>query len=106
MRQKTFEYAANFEEFIKIINSTTDTEELKRYRNHIVNEIMEVCFEFIVTRLKIYCSLLLKATAMQNQQRSKGLDPDSEKANTCQSKSDLYAAKKLKQYVFFIYPYI
>lgn len=36
---------------------------------------------------------------MQNQQRSKGLDPDLEKLNAGQSKSDINAAKKLKQYV-------
>ncbi|RWS30016.1 sorting nexin-25-like protein, partial [Leptotrombidium deliense] len=38
---KSYAYAANFEEFIKMINKCTSVDELKRIRYYIMNEIME-----------------------------------------------------------------
>ncbi|ALC48615.1 snz, partial [Drosophila busckii] len=76
--KRSYEYAASFEEFLKIINNSGNLEELSLIRKSIVNDLMH-------------------ATSMQNLQRAKGLDPDTEDHTL--SKSELTAAVRLKRYV-------
>ncbi|KAH8387562.1 hypothetical protein KR093_007832, partial [Drosophila rubida] len=76
--KRSYEYAASFEEFIKIINNSGNLEELSLIRKSIVNDLMH-------------------ATSMQNLQRAKGLDPDTEDHTL--TKSELTAAVRLKRYV-------
>lgn len=78
INKRSYEYAASFEEFLKIINSTQSSDELVLIRTTIINDIMQ-------------------ATTMQNLQQAKGLDPDSEQSS--HSKSELTAATKLKRYI-------
>ncbi|KAL9873685.1 sorting nexin-25 isoform X2 [Glossina fuscipes] len=77
--KRSYEYAASFEEFLKIINNSGNLEELSLIRKTIVND-------------------LLHATTMQNLQRSKGIDPDNDRDHNL-SKSDISAAIRLKRYV-------
>lgn len=51
--KRSYEYAASFEDFLKVINNTTCLDELLTIRTSIVNDIMQ-------------------ATTMQNLQRAKG----------------------------------
>ncbi|XP_030378073.1 sorting nexin-25 [Scaptodrosophila lebanonensis] len=76
--KRSYEYAASFEEFLKIINSSGNLEELSLIRKSIVNDLMH-------------------ATTMQNLQRAKGLDPDADDHSL--SKAELTAAVRLKRYV-------
>ncbi|EDV91961.1 sorting nexin-25 [Drosophila grimshawi] len=76
--KRSYEYAASFEEFLKIINNSGNLEELSLIRKSIVNDLMH-------------------ATSMQNLQRAKGLDPDTEDHTL--TKSELTAAVRLKRYV-------
>ncbi|EDX02326.1 sorting nexin-25 [Drosophila yakuba] len=78
MSKRSYEYAASFEDFLKIINNSGNLEELSLIRKSIVNDLMH-------------------ATTMQNLQRAKGLDPDHEDHSL--SKSELTAAVRLKRYV-------
>lgn len=78
MLQHSYEYAASFEDFLKVIASTHTIEELTSIRSSIVNDMM-------------------LATTQQNIQRSKGLDPDLEQS--MMTKSELAAAIKLKRYI-------
>ncbi len=78
MLQHSYEYAASFEDFLKVIASTNTVDELVSIRSSIVNDIMQ-------------------ATTQQNIQRSKGMDPDSEQSTF--TKSELAAAIKLKRYI-------
>uniref|UniRef100_A0A1B0CG91 Sorting nexin-25 n=2 Tax=Lutzomyia longipalpis TaxID=7200 RepID=A0A1B0CG91_LUTLO len=55
--KRSYEYAASFEDFLKIINNSQSVDELLMMRSSIVNDIMQ-------------------ATTMQNLRRAKGLDPD------------------------------
>uniref|UniRef100_A0A1A9WDB2 PXA domain-containing protein n=1 Tax=Glossina brevipalpis TaxID=37001 RepID=A0A1A9WDB2_9MUSC len=77
--KRSYEYAASFEEFLKIINNSGNLEELSLIRKTIVND-------------------LLHATTMQNLQRAKGIDPDNDPDHNL-SKSDISAAIRLKRYV-------
>ncbi|XP_017091493.2 sorting nexin-25 [Drosophila bipectinata] len=78
MSKRSYEYAASFEDFLKIINSSGSLEDLSLIRKSIVNDLMH-------------------ATTMQNLQRAKGLDPDHEDHSL--SKAELTAAVRLKRYV-------
>lgn len=78
MLQHSYEYAASFEDFLKVISSTNTLDELASIRSSIVNDIMQ-------------------ATTQQNIQRSKGLDPDLEQSTF--TKSEIAAAVKLKRYI-------
>lgn len=78
INKRSYEYAASFEDFLKIINATQSSDELVLIRTSIVNDIMQ-------------------ATTMQNLQQAKGLDPDAEQSS--HSKSELTAATKLKRYI-------
>ncbi|KAJ6637054.1 Sorting nexin-25 [Pseudolycoriella hygida] len=78
MLQHTYEYAASFEDFLKVISSTNTVEELSSIRSSIVNDIVQ-------------------ATTQQNIQRSKGLDPDADQSTF--TKSEIAAAVKLKRYI-------
>lgn len=78
LNKRSYEYAASFEDFLKIINTTRSTDELVLMRATIVNDIME-------------------ATTMQNMQQAKGFDSDADQSSI--TKSDLAAATKLKRYV-------
>ncbi|XP_068158890.1 sorting nexin-25 [Drosophila tropicalis] len=79
MSKRSYEYAASFEDFLKIINNSGNLEDLSLMRKSIVNDLMH-------------------ATTMQNLQRAKGLDPDHEDTHSL-SKSELTAAIRLKRYV-------
>ncbi|XP_055616626.1 sorting nexin-25 [Toxorhynchites rutilus septentrionalis] len=57
IHRRSFEYAANFEDFLKIINSSQTTNELHSIRGSIVSDIMQ-------------------ATTVQNLQRTRGFDSD------------------------------
>ncbi|XP_053948481.1 sorting nexin-25 isoform X2 [Anastrepha ludens] len=95
--KRSYEYAASFEDFLKIINNSGNLEELSLIRKSIVNDLMH-------------------ATTMQNLQRAKGalirnyglrydwikillsgLDPDTDDHSL--SKSEMNAAVRLKRYV-------
>lgn len=76
--KRSYEYAASFEDFLKIINNAGNLEELSLIRKSIVNDLMH-------------------ATTIQNLQRAKGLDPDTEDHSL--SKSEMNAAVRLKRYV-------
>ncbi|XP_055841813.1 sorting nexin-25 isoform X1 [Episyrphus balteatus] len=78
INKRSYEYAASFEDFIKIINNSGNMEELSIIRTSIVNDLMH-------------------ATTMQNLQRAKGLDPDSDEK--CLSRAELTTAVRLKRYV-------
>lgn len=73
----SYEYAASFEDFVKLIASTNTIDELVSIRKSIVNDIMQ-------------------ATTQQNM-RPKGLDLDSEQSSL--TKSEQAAAIKLKRYI-------
>ncbi|XP_058788923.1 sorting nexin-25 [Phymastichus coffea] len=77
LHRKTCEYADSFEDFIAMIKTTKDLEDLKRIRYSIVSEIMQ-------------------ATTTQNIQRAQGLDPEN---NTMFGKSDLAQGRRLKRYI-------
>lgn len=76
--KRSYEYAASFEDFLKIINTTTNIDELVSMRTSIIQDIMQ-------------------ATTMQNVQRAKGVDPDAEQSTL--TKSELSGALKLKRYI-------
>ena len=76
--KRSYEYAASYEDFLKIINNTTNYDDLLKIRTSIVNDIMQ-------------------ATTMENIQRAKGLDPDCDDNNL--TKSEMQAAIKLKRYL-------
>ncbi|XP_067639431.1 sorting nexin-25 isoform X2 [Eurosta solidaginis] len=76
--KRSYEYAASFEDFLKIINNAGNLEELSLIRKSIVNDLMH-------------------ATTMQNLQRAKGLDPNTDDHNL--SKSEMNAAVRLRRYV-------
>lgn len=77
--KRSYEYAASFEDFLKVINHSNSMDELLSIRTSIVNDIMQ-------------------ATTMQNLQRAKGLDPDTEDGSNL-TKSEVSAAVKLKRYI-------
>lgn len=79
--KRCYEYAASFEEFIKVINASTSCDELMLMQTSVVND-------------------LLQATTMQNLQRAKGLDPDLVGDGDRQfSKSELSSAVRFKKYI-------
>lgn len=84
INKRSYEYAASFEDFIKIICASHSIDELVLIRTSIVNDIMQ-------------------ATAQQNvQTATKIVDGDGEMgtgAAATLSKSDLAAANKLKRYI-------
>ncbi|GAB0086123.1 sorting nexin-25 [Sergentomyia squamirostris] len=57
--KRSYEYAASFEDFLKIINNSQSVDELLMMRSSIVNDLMQ-------------------ATTMQNFRRAKGLDGEGE----------------------------
>ncbi|XP_037932093.1 sorting nexin-25-like, partial [Teleopsis dalmanni] len=74
INKRSYEYAASFEDFLKIINNSGNLEELSLIRKSIVNDLMH-------------------ATTMQNLQRAKDTDDHN------LSKSEISAAVRLKRYV-------
>ncbi|XP_039440568.1 sorting nexin-25 [Culex pipiens pallens] len=91
IHKRSYEYAANFEDFLKLINGSQTTEELQSIRGSIVSDIMQ-------------------ATTMQNLQRTRGFDSDffigkgsgtgaSGDSSDGPSRADITAAIKLKKYI-------
>lgn len=80
INQRTCDYAACFEDFIKIISNSTSVDELLMIRTSILNDF-------------------LQATTMQNLQRAKGLDPDQEDNAIRSNKTQMNMAIKLKRYI-------
>lgn len=83
INKRTYDYAACFEDFLKIISNSTSIDELLMIRTSIINDV-------------------LQATTMQNLQRAKGLDPDHEDNASNRSnsnKTEMNMAIKLKRYL-------
>lgn len=80
INKRTYEYAACFEDFLKIISNSTSIDELLMIRTSIINDV-------------------LQATTMQNLQRAKGLDPDQEDNSIRNNKTEMNMAIKLKRYL-------
>lgn len=80
INKRTYEYAACFEDFLKIISNSSSIDELLMIRTSIVNDV-------------------LQATTMQNLQRAKGLDPDHEDNSIRSNKTEMNMAIKLKRYL-------
>ncbi|XP_021915515.1 sorting nexin-25 isoform X2 [Zootermopsis nevadensis] len=80
LRKKTYAYAASFEDFIKMIKDSNDTEVLKHIRYNIVTEIMQ-------------------ATTIHNLKKSKGLNPDKEVFSFGTGKGDMLQARQVKRYI-------
>lgn len=82
INKRTCDYAACFEDFLKIISNSTSIDELLMMRQSIINDV-------------------LQATTMQNLQRAKGLDPDHEdnNSNKTSNKTEMNMAIKLKRYL-------
>lgn len=80
INKRTCDYAACFEDFLKIIANSTSIDELLMIRHSIINDV-------------------LQATTMQNMQRAKGLDPDQEDNAVRSNKTELNMAIKLKRYL-------
>lgn len=80
--KRCYEYAASFEEFIKIINASTSCDELMLMQTSVENDLLQV-------------------TTIQNLQRAKGLDPDLMADNNDRqfSKSELSSAIRFKKYI-------
>lgn len=81
--KRCYEYATSFEDFLKIINGSTNCDELMLIQTSIVNDLMQ-------------------ATTIQNLQRAKGLDPDSDNSNGGDrqfSKAELSSAIRFKKFV-------
>lgn len=79
INKRSYDYAACFEDFIKIINNSTSIDELLMIRKSIINDV-------------------LQATTMQNMQRAKGMDPDHDE-NSIRNKTEMNMAIKLKRYL-------
>lgn len=79
INKRTYDYAACFEDFLKIISNSTSIDELLMIRQSIIND-------------------MLQATTMQNLQRAKGLDPDQEDNSIRTNKTEMNMAIKLKRY--------
>lgn len=82
INKRTYDYAACFEDFLKIISNSTSIDELLMIRTSIINDV-------------------LQATTMQNMQRAKGLDPDHEEncSTRINNKTEMNMAIKLKRYM-------
>ena len=80
IQKRSYEYAACFEDFIKLIGNSTSIDELVMIRSSIVNDV-------------------LQATTMQNLQRAKGVDPDQEDNAIRSNKTEMNMAIKLKRYL-------
>lgn len=91
IHKRSYEYAANFEDFLKVINASQTTDELHSIRGSIVSDIMQ-------------------ATTMQNLQRTRGLDCDffmgktsggnnSGDSDNGPSRAEITASLKLKKYI-------
>ncbi|XP_055528004.1 sorting nexin-25 [Wyeomyia smithii] len=92
INKRSYEYAANFEDFLKIINASCTTEELHSIRGSIVSDIMQ-------------------ATTMQNLQRTRGFDNElfvgkptgsgnsSGDSESGPSRAEITASLKLKKYI-------
>ncbi|XP_071951023.1 sorting nexin-25-like isoform X2 [Antedon mediterranea] len=76
---RNYMYSATYEDFIKLINSCNDTQELQQIRYHILTEIMQ-------------------ATNIQNMKKAKGLEAGS-KASKGTGKGELLKARNLKRYL-------
>ncbi|XP_055601426.1 sorting nexin-25 [Uranotaenia lowii] len=92
INKRSYEYAANFEDFLKIINGCQSLDELHSIRGSIINDIMQ-------------------ATTMQNLQRTRGFDSDcfvgknsnsgnsSTDSDNGPSRAEITASLKLKKYI-------
>lgn len=79
LSRRSFEYATSFQDFLRIINSSTSVDELQQIRSSIINDLMQ-------------------ATTTQNLQRAKGIDIESG-STAGLKRSDINAALKLKKYI-------
>lgn len=80
INKRSYDYAACFEDFLKIISNSTSIDELLMIRASIINDV-------------------LQATTMQNSQRAKGVDPDHNDENSIRNKTEMNMAIKLKRYL-------
>ncbi|KXJ81886.1 sorting nexin-25 [Aedes albopictus] len=91
IHKRSYEYAANFEDFLKVINLSQTMDELHSIRGSIVSDIMQ-------------------ATTMQNLQRTRGFDSEmfvgksasgsnSGDSSDPPSRAEITASLKLKKYI-------
>ncbi|XP_001658823.2 sorting nexin-25 [Aedes aegypti] len=91
IHKRSYEYAANFEDFLKVINGSATMDELHSIRGSIVSDIMQ-------------------ATTMQNLQRTRGFDSEmfvgksasgnnSGDSESNPSRAEITASLKLKKYI-------
>ncbi|CAL1295036.1 unnamed protein product [Larinioides sclopetarius] len=78
--RRTYEYAATYEDFIKMIQDCNDVEDLQRMRYYIATEIMQ-------------------STTMSNLKRLKGMDANKEFVPQKTNKGDLLQARNLNRYL-------
>ncbi|GFY74677.1 sorting nexin-25 [Trichonephila inaurata madagascariensis] len=78
--RRTYEYAATYEDFIKMIQECNDVEDLQRMRYYIATEIMQ-------------------STTMSNLKRLKGIDANKEFVPQKTNKGDLLQARNLNRYL-------
>ncbi|XP_033110203.1 sorting nexin-25-like isoform X2 [Anneissia japonica] len=76
---RNYMYSATYEDFIKLINSCHDTQELQQIRYHILTEIMQ-------------------ATNIQNMKKAKGLEVGTRTSKGA-GKGELLKARNLKRYL-------
>jgi sorting nexin-25 len=79
LSRRSFEYATSFQDFLRIINTSTSIDELLQIRSSIINDLMT-------------------ATTTQNLQRAKGIDIESG-STAGLKRSELNVALKLKKYI-------
>ncbi|XP_037094661.1 sorting nexin-25-like isoform X2 [Pollicipes pollicipes] len=80
LHQRTYTYAASYEDFIRIIQESNDVDELKHIRFNIVTEIMQ-------------------ATTINNLKRARGMKLTRDLRPQSASKGDLLQARNLKRYI-------
>ncbi|XP_074649963.1 sorting nexin-25-like [Tubulanus polymorphus] len=78
--KKRYQYAASYEDFVKMIKQCHDLEMLKQMRYNIMSEIMQ-------------------ATAINNIKKAKGMNTEKEFKSSGTKKGDLLKARNLKRYI-------
>jgi sorting nexin-25 len=79
LSRRSFEYASSFQDFLRMINTSSSVDELLQIRSSIINDLMQ-------------------ATTTQNLQRAKGIDIESG-STAGLKRSEINVALKLKKYI-------
>lgn len=78
--KRTYTYAASYEDFVNLINTSDRVEELKQMRYKIISEIMQ-------------------ATTINNMKKAQGINTDKESSPKSTAKGELLKARNLKRYI-------